>query len=97
MRIEWTAEAAAELTDILSYIAAQDPSAAALVAERVMVAETRIQQFPMAGRHDTETDTYDRFIPKTRIVLTYAIRDETIWMIATWHTSRDPRTKPVRS
>ena len=97
MSIEWTAEAVAELDDILSYIAAQDIGAAALVAERVIVAEASIILFPKAGRYDVETDTYDRFIPKTRIVLSYAIRDEAIWIITTWHTSRDPKTKPVRT
>ena len=96
MRIAWTAEAATELDAILSYIAEQDLNAAALVVERVMMVEARIIQFPKAGRYDAETDTYDRFIPKTRIVLTYAIRDDTIWMITAWHTSRDPETKPVR-
>lgn len=97
MRIAWTAEAAAELDSILSYIAEQDRCAAALVAERVLQAEARIGQFPKAGRYDAETDTYDQFIPKTRIVLTCAIRGDVIWMITTWHTSRDPETKPVRS
>lgn len=95
MKIEWAAEAAAELDDILSYIAAQNPSAAALIAERAVVAEERIQQFPRAGKYDAETDTHDRFIPNTRIVLTYAIQGETVWIITTWHTSRDPETKPI--
>ncbi len=96
MKIAWTAEAVAELNDILSYIAMQDMGVAALVAERVIVAEANIEQFPKAGKYDRETDTYDRFIPKTRIVLTYAMRDDIIWMITAWHTSRDPETKPVR-
>lgn len=96
MRIAWTAEAAAELDAILSYIADQDRSAAALVVERVLQAQARIRQFPKAARYDAETDTYDQFIPKTRIVPTYAIRDDAIWMITTWHTSRDPETKLPR-
>lgn len=97
MNVTWTAAAAAELDAILSYIAEQDSNAAALVAERVLQAEARIQQFPKAGRYDAETDTYDQFIPKTRIVLTYTIRDDVIWMITSWHTSRDPETKPTPS
>jgi plasmid stabilization system protein ParE len=96
MRIAWTAEAVAELDSMLAYIAAQDPSAASLVAERVLQAESGIQTFPRAGNYDPETDTFDRYIPKTRIVLTYAIRDDAIWIVAAWHTSRDPATKPKR-
>ncbi len=97
MRIEWTVEAADELDRMLTYIAAQDTYAADLIAERVMKAEENILHFPKAGSYDAETDTYDRYIPKTRIVLTYAIRDDIIWVITAWHTSRDPATKPVRS
>ncbi len=97
MKVEWTAEAAAELDHMLAYIAAQDAEAAGLVAERVITAEQTISRFPKAGRYDRDTDTYDRFIPKTRIVLTYAIRGGAIWMVTAWHTSRDPETKPSRN
>ena len=54
-------------------------------------------QFPRAATFDAETDTFDRFIPKTRIVLTYAIRGDVIWIVTVWHTSRDPEGKPKRS
>jgi hypothetical protein len=43
------------------------------------------------------TDTYDRYVRKTRIVLTYAVRGEVIWVITAWHTSRDPQSKPPRT
>ena len=97
MRLHWTAEAAAELNHMLAYIAEQDAGIAALVAERVLAVEEQIVRFPRAGRYDTETDTYDRYIPRTRIVLTYAIREDAVWIVTAWHTSRDPDTKPVRS
>lgn len=96
MKVDWTAEAAAELDQMLAFIAEQDESSAALVAERVLNVEEQIARFPRAGRYDSETDTYDRYIPRTRIVLTYAIREDTIWIVTAWHTSRDPDTKPVR-
>lgn len=90
MRVEWTAAAAGELEAILAYISDQDPIAAALVAGRVLTAERTIARFPRAGRHDAETDTFDRYIPRTRIILTYAIRDDAVWMLSVWHTSRNP-------
>ena len=68
MRVRWTVEASAELDDILAYIAARDASAANLVAERVLKAEESIRRFPNAARRDAETDTYDRYIPKIRII-----------------------------
>jgi plasmid stabilization system protein ParE len=97
MRVAWTVEAAAELNSMLAYISAQDPAAAALVVERVLQAEASIETFPKAGSYDAKADTYDRYVPKTRIVLSYAIRDDVIWIVTAWHTSRDPATKPKRS
>ena len=97
MRVCWTPEAVAELDHMLNYIAEQDVGAALLVSERVLDVEEQIARFPKAGRHDAETDTYDRYIPRTRIVLTYAIRENAVWIVTAWHTSRDPETKPVRS
>ncbi len=97
MRIEWTAEAAAELEHMLDYLARQSSEAAALVAGRVLEMEASILQFPFAGRHDPATDTYDRYVRKTRIILTYSIRDEVIWIVTAWHSSRDPTSKPKRT
>jgi|GEM_PF-6773365 len=59
MRIEWTAEAAAELPAMLEFISCDNQAAAALVARRSLRAEQRILTFPLAGRFDTETSTYD--------------------------------------
>ena len=93
MKIKWSEEAQAELDHMLAYIASQDPYAAALVAERVIGMEANILTFPQAAQFDEETGTYDRYIPKTRIILTYAISDDTVEIISVWHTSRNPAEK----
>ena len=97
MRIEWTVGALGELDHMLAFIASKSPEGASLVAERVLKAEETILLFPHAGRHDSETDTYDVFILKTRVVLTYTVRNDIIWVVTVWHTSRDPETKPKRT
>lgn len=97
MRVAWTRTALAELDNMLAYIAAEDATAARAVAARVLKAEETVLHLPKAGRYDVQTDTYDRFIPKTRIVLAYAVREDTIWMLTVWHTSRAPETTPQRS
>ncbi len=94
MRVVWTEEARSELDDILAYIAAQDVSAAQLVAARVLRTEKLMIRFPRAATHDPLTDTYDRYIPKTRIRLTYEIAGDEIIVLLAWHTSRDPNAKP---
>ncbi len=97
MIIKWTEDAVADLDAMLAYIAMQDPHAAALIAERVLKAEEYIREFPRAASFDAETSTYDRYIPKTRIILTYELTEDTIWIIRAWHTSRNPETKPERT
>lgn len=82
---------------MLAYIAAQDPTAASLVAERVFRMEQSISDFPFAARYEADSGTFDRYVPKTRIVLTYAITDDIIEIISVWHTSRDPESKPERT
>lgn len=90
MKIRWSVEAQAELDHMLAFFASQEPYAAALVAERVLKMEANILTFPQAARHYAETDTYDRYVPKTRIILTYAIIGESVEVISVWHTSRNP-------
>ncbi len=97
MTIRWTDEALAELTAILDYLEATAPDVARGLATRVIAAERNIDAFPRAATYDPATNTYDRYIPYTRVILTYAIQDNFTEIIRVWHTSRDPATKPPRS
>ena len=90
MRIVWTAEAVDDLDNILAYIASQDIGAAGLIAERVLKTEEYISEFPRSAPYDKQSDTYDRYIPKTRIILTYEISGDMVRVLSAWHTSRDP-------
>lgn len=94
MNIKWTLDASSDLDNMLAYIAAQGPQGAVLTVDRVLKTETYILQFPYAAQYDEETNTYDRYILKTRIILTYEVIDDTIWVIRAWHTSRDPKSQP---
>jgi hypothetical protein len=40
-----------------------------------------------------ETDTFDRYIPRTRIVPTNALRGDAVWIVSVWHTSRNPAAR----
>lgn len=98
MRVKWTVEAQDDLTTILAHIVASDSLAnAELVVERVLQTERVIELFPRAGTADPATDTYDIYVPKTRIRLTYKITDDSVVVLVAWHTSRDPESKPERS
>lgn len=94
--IVWTEEAATELSSMLDFLAERNPALAKTAVARVVQTVRTIDMFPEAAAYDAETRTYDRYVPKTRIVLTYAIRDADIVIVTAWHTSRDPDAKPKR-
>ncbi|MGI9406898.1 MAG: type II toxin-antitoxin system RelE/ParE family toxin [Hyphomicrobiaceae bacterium] len=96
MIVEWTEEALADLDEVLGHYQSHSPEVARRMPERVLGSEAVIQTFPKSGKYDQETDTYDAYVPHTRLILTYRITDEITQIIRVWHTSRDPETKPER-
>ena len=96
MNIEWTAEAASN--SIASWHTSPPKTYPPLrwLLATCCTPKRASSSFPKPAAIDADTDTFDRFIPRTRIVLTYAIRNETIWVITVWHTSRNPGDKPQR-
>ena len=93
MIIRWTDEAFAELSAMLDYLEQNAPEVARGLSARVQLAQQHILTLPRAATFDPQTNTYDRYIPKTRVILTYAINDDFIEIIRVWHTSRDPETR----
>ena len=94
MKLLYSAEARADIENILTYISERNPQAAASLAERIYHAEEQILRFPKAARHDPETDAYEFYIRQTHIILIYHLEADIIEIIATFHTSRDPAAKP---
>ncbi len=96
MTIEWTLDAQDEFDTILAHIAAtQSVSNAERVVARTMHTEKLMELYPKAGMYDPATDTYDLYVPKTRIRLTYEITETGVLVLVAWHTSRDPADKPT--
>lgn len=93
MTPRWTAEAVADLEDVLDYIVARNPSAAAHVAMRIDHSVEVLTEFPRAGRHDSETGCYEWPVPGVPLLLIYTIETDVIDIIAVFHTSRDPSSK----
>jgi toxin ParE1/3/4 len=95
-RLRWTAQAAAELEEHLGYIFERNPCAAARLAERVWNVKDMLKNFPATARYDEEMGIHEYWVPGSRLKLIYIIDDERIEIIAAFHTSRDPETKPAR-
>ncbi len=94
MRLIYSTDAKADVENILNYVLERNPQAAANIAERIRHAEEQIMLFPQSARYDSDTDTYQLYIRQTRIVLIYHLEADLIEIIAAFHTSRDPATKP---
>lgn len=93
MTIKWSVAASAELENIITYLHDYAPEVAQGFIDRLLVFEKNLAVFPRAGLYDQETDTYDRFLTRTRIVITYRVSPDQIEIIYVWHTSKDPQAK----
>lgn len=95
MIIRWSSEAMADLIGILEHMADTDPVMADNLAHRIEQADKYIQLFPRAAYYDKTTDTYERYVARTRVILVYRILEnvEEIVVIAAFHTSRNPSGK----
>jgi len=90
MRIAWTPAALADLAGILEHL---PPDVARNTAERLAQTESSMLTFPRAAIYHPETDTFERYVPKTRVILIYHLNDDLIEVVAAFHTSRDPEVR----
>lgn len=87
MKIIWTPEAEQDRTDVVTYIAADNPSAAAKMDELFDLVASRLAKRPNLGRPGKIAGTRE-LIPHSSYRLVYEIRGSAIWILALVHTSR---------
>jgi addiction module RelE/StbE family toxin len=88
MRIRWLRKALANLDEEATYIAADDPNAARLVVRRVFEAVEQLTEHPGAGRPGRVPGTRELVVGKTRYILPYRVRGDTVEILRMFHTSR---------
>jgi plasmid stabilization system protein ParE len=88
MRIRWLRKALPNLDDEATYIAADDPTAARQVVERVLDAVSMLAEQPGLGRPGRVPGTRELVVTKTRYVVPYRVRGETVEILRVFHTSR---------
>ncbi len=87
MKVRWSSDAEDDRDDIRRYIAVDNPRAAVRIDEAIGEAIGRLADFPHSGRPGLLLDTREIFAHRHyRIV--YAIQDDSIWIVAVLHTSR---------
>lgn len=90
MRILWTERARTQLLEIVDYIAADAPSAARRIRDRIREAVTELREFPRAGRRVPEFEdesVRERIVAPYRIV--YLLQDDRVTILAIFHGRGD--------
>ena len=89
MNIVWSKRSKGHLNSLFEYIAVEDQKAAqAIVARIIEVAEVILTHHPETGRKGRVLGTKELIISRTPYVLAYTIKNNTISIVAVWHTSR---------
>ena len=88
MRVRWLRKALRNLDDEASYIAADDAAAARLVVKRVLAAVAMLAEQPGLGRPGRVPGTRELIVAKTRYIVPYRVRGETVEALRVFHTSR---------
>ena len=88
MRVRWLRTALRNLAEEASFIAADDPPAARLVVGRVLEAVAQLAEQPGLGRPGRVHGTRELLVPKTRYIVPYRVRSDTVEILRVFHTSR---------
>jgi plasmid stabilization system protein ParE len=88
MRVRWLRTALRNLDAEASFIAEDDPAAARLVVQRVLAAVAMLATQPALGRPGRVPNTRELVVLKTRYIVPYRVRGDTIEILRVFHTSR---------
>lgn len=88
MRVRWLRNALRNLDDEASHIAADSPDAAQLVVQRALEAVAMLPEQPGMGRPGRVPGTRELVVLKTRYVVPYRVRGQTLEILRVFHTSR---------
>ena len=88
MQIKWLNKALKNLRDEAEYIAEKNPQAAQLVVQRIHKTVLQLTEQPALGRAGRVHGTRELIVPKTRYIIPYRARNNTIEILRVFHTSR---------
>ena len=88
MRVEWLHKALRNLDDEATYIAADGAAAARLIVKRVLDAVALLEDQPEFGRPGRLPGTRELVVTRTRYIVPYRVKGETVEVLRVFHTSR---------
>ncbi|MGA2410174.1 MAG: type II toxin-antitoxin system RelE/ParE family toxin [Candidatus Binataceae bacterium] len=88
MRIRWLDQAVADLVNVRSFIAQQNPAAASETAQKIRQAAAILADYPAAGRAGRVPNTRELVISGTPYLLPYRVRGEAIEILRVLYSAR---------
>jgi toxin ParE1/3/4 len=88
MRVRWLRTALVDLGEEAAYIAADNPTAASVVAEQVLNAVATLAEQSALGHPGRVAGTRELVILKTRYIVPYRVRGDAIEILRVFHSSR---------
>lgn len=92
-RVVWSDSAVEEFSNVVAYIARDNPAAAISVADRLEAAVLALAELP-TGRKGRVADTYEKVVSGLPYIIAYALTDDppgagTITVLRIIHNARD--------
>ena len=88
MQVKWLRQALQNLDDEATYIAQDDPRAAALVVQQILASVAMLAEQPGLGRPGRVPGTRELVVTKTRYLVPYRVLGRTVEVLRVFHTSR---------
>ncbi len=89
MRIRWTADAANDLENIVTYLHVEHASAAPAVVHTIIDSIATLTRFPNRGRPGSVPGTRELVVPTLPYIVVYSTTDEVILLLHIFHAARD--------
>ena len=88
MEVRWLDDALADVTEIYHYVAADNPRAAARLAQRIQAAVRVLAGMPHRGRPGRWPGTRELVIPRTPYIVPYRVQGDLIEILRVFHGAR---------
>ncbi len=87
MQVKWTRKSLVNLDDAVKYIAADKPTAAAGVAQKIWDASQMLAEQPGLGRPGRVSGTRELIVPGLPYILPYFEKNGIVYILRVIHTS----------
>ncbi len=87
MQVEWIRKTLVNLDDAVKYIAADKPTAAAGVAQKIWDASQMLVEQPRLGRPGRVSGTRELIVPGLPYILPYFEKNGIVYILRVMHTS----------